>query len=114
MRRSLLRAVLVGPLVAVPLFAQSRAITAADYARAERFLAFNTTNLVSRTGVQPTWLPDGRFTYRVRQPDGSSPLMVVDPVKGTKTSEACGPRCRASKGHVCDCSCGGENHGRDA
>lgn len=35
-------------------------------------------------------------------------------IKGTKTSEACGSRCRSSKGHVCDCSCGGENHGRDA
>ncbi len=85
MRRSLLRAVLAGPLLAAPLFAQSPAITAADYARAERFLAFNTANLVARTGVQPTWLPDGRFTYRVRLPDGSSPLMVVDPAKGTKT-----------------------------
>ncbi len=85
MRRLLLRAVLVGPFLAAPLFAQSRAITAADYARAERFLAFNTGNLVSRTGVQPSWLPDGRFTYRVRQPDGSSPLVVVDPIKGTKT-----------------------------
>jgi dipeptidyl-peptidase 4 len=96
MRRSLLRAVLAGPLLAAPLFAQSRAITAADYARAERFLAFNTTNLVSRTGVQPTWLPDGRFTYRVRLPDGSSPLMVVDPVKGTKTDcTATGANCPA-------------------
>ena len=85
MRRSLLRAVLAGPLLAAPLFAQSRAVTAADYARAERFLAFNTANLVARTGVQPTWLPDGRFTYRVRLPDGSSPLVVVDPAKGTKT-----------------------------
>ena len=85
MRRSLLRAVLAGPFLAAPLFAQSRAITAADYARAERFLGFNTANLVARTGVQPSWLPDGRFTYRVRLPDGSSPLVVVDPTKGTKT-----------------------------
>ena len=85
MRRPLLRAILAAPLVAAPLFAQPRTLTAADYARAERFLGFNTANLVSGTGVQPSWLPDGRFTYRVRQPDGSSPLMVVDPVKGTKT-----------------------------
>jgi len=97
MRRSLLRAVLAGPLLAAPLFAQSRAVTAADYARAERFLAFNTTNLVARTGVQPTWLPDGRFTYRVRLPDGSSPLMVVDPIKGTKTDcTATGANCPAA------------------
>ena len=97
MRRSLLCAVLVGPLLAAPLLAQSRAITAADYARAERFLAFNTANLVARTGVQPTWLPDGRFTYRVRLPDGSSPLMVVDPAKGTKTDcTAAGANCPAA------------------
>ena len=97
MRRSLLRAVLAGPLLAAPLFAQSPAITAADYARAERFLAFNTANLVARTGVQPTWLPDGRFTYRVRLPDGSSPLMVVDPAKGTKTDcTAAGANCPAA------------------
>lgn len=96
MRRSLLRAVLAGPLLAAPLFAQSRAVTAADYARAERFLAFNTANLVARTGVQPTWLPDGRFTYRVRLPDGSSPLVVVDPAKGTKTDcTAAGANCPA-------------------
>jgi dipeptidyl aminopeptidase/acylaminoacyl peptidase len=97
MRRSLFRAILAGPLLAAPLFAQSRAVTAADYARAERFLAFNTTNLVARTGVQPTWLPDGRFTYRVRLPDGSSPLMVVDPIKGTKTDcTAAGANCPAA------------------
>ena len=97
MRRSLLRAVLAGPLLAAPLFAQSRAVTAADYARAERFLAFNTANLVARTGVQPTWLPDGRFTYRVRLPDGSSPLVVVDPAKGTKTDcTAAGANCPAA------------------
>ena len=83
--------------MAAPLLAQSRAITAADYARAERFLAFNTANLVARTGVQPTWLPDGRFTYRVRLPDGSSPLIVVDPAKGTKTDcTAAGANCPAA------------------
>ena len=65
--------------------AQSRVITAADYARAEKFLGFNTQTLVSNTGVQPSWLPDGRFTYRVRQPDGSQPIMLVN-AKGVKTN----------------------------
>ncbi|WP_353269506.1 DPP IV N-terminal domain-containing protein, partial [Gemmatimonas sp.] len=78
-------------VVATPAFAQPRVLTAADYARAERFLGFNTTPLVSGTGVVPTWLPDGRFTYRVRQPDGSSPLMLVDAAKGTKTNCAATP-----------------------
>jgi len=67
------------------LGAQARTVTAADYARAEKFLGFNTQNLVSNTGVSPSWLPDGRFTYRVRQPDGSSPLMLVD-TRGRKTN----------------------------
>lgn len=62
---------------------QPRALTAADYARAEKFLGFNTQPLVSNTGVQPTWLPDGRFTYRVRQADGAQPLMLVN-AKGAK------------------------------
>ena len=85
MRRSVL---LTAVAVAAPLsvaHAQSRVLTAADYARAEKFLGFNTQTLVSNTGVQPSWLPDGRFTYRVRQPDGSQPIMLVN-AKGVKTN----------------------------
>jgi dipeptidyl aminopeptidase/acylaminoacyl peptidase len=85
MRRFVLLTV-ASVVVAPPVLAQPRVLTAADYARAERFLGFNTTPLVSGTGLVPTWLPDGRFTYRVRQPDGSSPLMLVDAAKGTKTN----------------------------
>lgn len=33
-------------------------------------------------------------------------------VKGTKVPEIpCGAKCLSSKGHVCECSCGGKNHG---
>ncbi len=87
-------------LAATPLdlVAQSRVLTADDYARAERFLGFNTTNLVSNTGVQPSWLPDGRFTYRVRHADGSQPVMLVD-LKGVKTNcAAAGTVCPPSAG----------------
>ena len=85
MRRSvLLTAVaLAAPLTAA--HAQSRVLTAADYARAEKFLGFNTQPLVANTGVQPAWLPDGRFTYRVRQPDGSQPMMLVN-AQGVKVT----------------------------
>jgi hypothetical protein len=38
-----------------------RALTSADYARAEKFMTYNTTPLVLRSGVRPTWLPDDRF-----------------------------------------------------
>ncbi|MGH9819684.1 MAG: hypothetical protein ACRD43_05895, partial [Pyrinomonadaceae bacterium] len=39
--------------------------TAADYARAEKMLTYNTGPLVDRSVVRPTFLPDGRFWYRV-------------------------------------------------
>jgi hypothetical protein len=55
------------------LFAQQSApaLTAAAYARAEKMLGFNTAPLVDRSGVRPTFLPDGRFYYRVLTPTGS-------------------------------------------
>lgn len=87
MRRSLIltagAVLLTAAIPATVLDAQSRVLTNADYARAEQFLGFNANNLVSNAGVRPTWLPDGRFAYRVRQPDGSQPLILVD-AKGTR------------------------------
>jgi len=68
----------------VPLAAQQRTLTAADYARAEQFLAPSTNGLVFRAGVLPAWLPGDRFTYRVRAADGSVPMYLVDATKGTK------------------------------
>lgn len=97
MRRSafLIAISAVSPLAT--LSAQPRTLTAADYARAEKFLGFNTQPLVSNTGVQPTWLPDGRFTYRVRQPDGAQPTFVVN-AKGVKTNcAAAGASCPAAE-----------------
>lgn len=35
-------------------------------------------------------------------------------LKGTTTDHRCGAKCTGSKGHVCECSCGGKNHGKDA
>lgn len=32
-------------------------------------------------------------------------------VKGTLTDTKCDARCTNAKGHSCDCSCGGANHG---
>ena len=52
---------LAGPLAA-PLAAQApRQLTAEDYQRAERYLGATTAPLVTGIGIQPTWLPDGRF-----------------------------------------------------
>jgi len=54
------------------------ALTAADYARAERFMSYNTTPLVLHGGVRPTWLPDGdeRFWYRTTTENGPEVFLV--------------------------------------
>src|SRR5579872_930736 len=57
--------------------------TAADYARAEKMMGYNTTALVVRSGVRPSWLPDERFWYRVTTGDGSE-FVLVDPARGTR------------------------------
>lgn len=73
-------------LVASPLAAQQpRALTAEDYARAERYLGSNTAPLVSGSNVRPTWMADGRFWYRTTVPNGTS-FVLVDPVRGTRVS----------------------------
>lgn len=53
---------------ATGVFAQSRVLTADDYARAEKALGYNTGLLVDRGAVRPVFLPDGRFWYRVMTP----------------------------------------------
>jgi dipeptidyl-peptidase-4 len=58
--------------------------TAADYARAEKFLAPNLSSLVVGGSVAPNWLPDERLWYRNTSADGTE-FILVDPV--TRTHE---------------------------
>lgn len=58
-------------------------LTAADYERAERFMGYNTGQLIDRTGVRPNWLPDERFWYRVLTAQGSE-FILVNPANGTR------------------------------
>lgn len=37
----------------------------------------------------------------------------VHEVRGTVTETECDARCTSAKGHVCECACGGANHGTD-
>ncbi|MFL5636922.1 MAG: DPP IV N-terminal domain-containing protein [Gemmatimonadaceae bacterium] len=68
---------------------QPAALTAADYARAERFLRDNVLPLVSGIGVQPTWLSADRLGYRVPLPTGGTQFVLVDPARATRT--VCSP-----------------------
>jgi dipeptidyl aminopeptidase/acylaminoacyl peptidase len=60
-------------------------VTEADYARAERFMGYNTNPLVLHAGVRPNWLADGRFWYRTTTEDGTVHLLV-DPEKRTRAT----------------------------
>src|SRR5688572_15806294 len=74
-------------LVATPALAQEpyapTALTADDYARAERFLGQNAIPLLYRLGVDPTWLSDDRFWYRNQIPEGAE-FVLVDPARRTR------------------------------
>jgi dipeptidyl aminopeptidase/acylaminoacyl peptidase len=77
----LLAATIVGRAAIVAQTGPS--VTAADYARAEKFLAQNLTGLVIGGSVTANWLPDERFWYRNVLADGAE-FLVVDPVKKTR------------------------------
>ena len=62
---------------------QTPVVTAADYARAEKFLRDNVLPLVSGMGVQPTWLSGDRFGYRTTV-GGQSQFILVDPARATR------------------------------
>jgi dipeptidyl-peptidase 4 len=62
---------------------QSNALTAEDYARAEKMLGYNTNALIDRGAVRPNWLPDGRFYYRVMTPTASE-YVLVNPATGER------------------------------
>ncbi len=60
-----------------------KTLTAADYARAEKFLGPAVTPLVMNASVQPNWLADGRFWYRATTATGAQ-SWLVDPEKKTR------------------------------
>ncbi len=73
----------VVPALALAQAAAPRQLTVDDYAKAERFLAANTTPLVSGMAGRPTWLADGRFWYRATTSDGAQ-FLLVNPARRTR------------------------------
>src|ERR1700761_6658647 len=59
------------------------ALTAADYARAERLMPYNTEPLVLDGVSDVTWSADGKLSYRTTTARGSE-LVTVDPATGTR------------------------------
>ena len=62
---------------------QPKTITAADYARAEKSMGYNTNSLVTGGYVSPNWMAGDRFWYREATPRGAE-FLLVDPARGTK------------------------------
>jgi len=62
---------------------QPRALSAADYAHAEKFLAQNLTQLVIGGSVFPNWLSNERFWYRSQTAAGYE-FILVDPAKRSR------------------------------
>lgn len=73
--------------IVISVAAQKTVLTKDDYARAEKMLSFGTAPYVDRGGVRPTFLPDGRFWYRVLTATGSE-YVLINPADGSRKSAA--------------------------
>jgi dipeptidyl-peptidase-4 len=82
-RHALVLTILFSGLGATAFVQQPSPVTAADYARAEKFLGPAVTPLVFGGNVAATWLPDDRFWYRNALADGAE-FILVDPIKKTR------------------------------
>jgi len=73
-------------LASIGIYAQERKqFTATDYQNAERMLGYNTSPLVDRGSLSPTWLPDGKFWYKALIP-GAVEYVLINPADGSRKS----------------------------
>jgi len=83
--RTLRTAAALALLLAGTAGAQTRALTADDYARAEKFLNYNTNRLVLHVAAQPTWVGDDRLWYRTTTENGTE-FFLIDAATGARTA----------------------------
>ncbi len=94
--RKLAASLLVYQILFCPIaaIAQSAPVkfTAADYARAEKFMSYNTAPLLLNNspgglgaGIRATWVDGERLWYKVNRANGTE-FVVVDPQKGSKSA----------------------------
>src|SRR5579864_1744013 len=96
-RRAGFCALLIASATTVAIGQQPRppqVVTAADYARAERFMTYNTTPLVLHAAGRPTWIDqrpaspsaaDERFWYRTTTEAGAEAILI-DPATATRSA----------------------------
>jgi dipeptidyl-peptidase-4 len=66
-----------------PAAGDKQAVTAEDYARAEKFLGAQASSLVFKASLKPNWLSEDRFWYRNQLPNGSE-FIFVDAPRGIR------------------------------
>lgn len=71
--------------ITVSAEAQTNAITAKDYERAEKFMSYNTEPFIDAGTVRPNWMPNDQFWY-LSTSAGKSSFILVDPAKKTKAA----------------------------
>ncbi|WP_266171988.1 S9 family peptidase [Dyella subtropica] len=76
MDRSRLLGALVLSTLSAGVAAQSKTLTAEDYAKAERLIGYNTMPLVDHAVQSVTWLDDGHFWYRDHDINGDRYLRM--------------------------------------
>ncbi len=69
------------------VLAQTKTLTAEDYAEAEKKMAYYASPLVDRSGVRATWLPDGKFWYQVLTATGRE-FVLINPADGSRKTAA--------------------------
>lgn len=83
MKKYLLSLAFIGTLYFTGAAQDKLVVTAADYEQATKALNFNTTKLVYRSNVSPSWMDDGKFWYSVAVPGGRE-YVLVDPKDGSR------------------------------
>src|SRR5256714_9499531 len=73
---------LVALAISLPGTAQQKTYSAADYARAEKFMGYNVNPLVYHS-VRPAWLPDDRVWFRDVSADGTQ-FVILDTASGKR------------------------------
>src|SRR6478609_8058905 len=65
--------------------AQTGALTAKDYERAEKFMNYNTEPFIDAGNVRPNWLPNDQFWY-LSTTSKKTEFILVDPAKRTRAA----------------------------
>jgi dipeptidyl aminopeptidase/acylaminoacyl peptidase len=83
-------------------------LTAADYARAEKMLGYNTTPLVDYAGIRPVWLADNRFWYRSTTAAGTA-FVLINAADGSRRVFSDQTKLNAAIGAVNNSPTGNQN-----